>query len=385
MALEVLVRELWNGRKGNENEKGVRTYVRVFGVTTNDSTAGPNTVKDFIPVKRFDKYFDNNGVTDVLGAFAQSIEVGQVDDDPNEWLATVTYSSKTDQPELGKEKPTDRVPQVSWSWVQFQRPIERDALRVPVVNSSGERFDPPPEIDDSRLMLTIVRYEDSFNPATALSYKDAVNADKIFGFRAGLVKLKPITAKRDFENGIFYYEVTYEFEIREEGWKLRLLDQGYSTLDPAGGRPLLIRGKHGDGLAAPVLLNGAGQLLNGTGNINPFSTLSSNIPDDQSQVVNIQAADVSKFPVVTAPTGPGLPSSPPGVAIQIDNEIMEVFSTSGNTLSVKRGRRNTTAVFHLSGANVIQLPVYLEFQPYRSVKFAPLGLEVPLPPDIPNG
>jgi hypothetical protein len=371
----VSIRKLWADRVGEEDEKAKRTYTRGIGVTTDNTLTGIISVKvavtGFIG-GRFTPYVDDDGLADPLGAYAERISVRQVDDDPNEWLAVVYYSSRSPNPQQNTESPTQRTPTVKWDFVQWQRPIERDAEGFAMVNSAGEKFDPPIEIDDSRLQLTITRYETSYSPALALSYKDVVNSDVFAGCQPGQVKAKPFTSDQQFENGVYYFAVTYVFDFRQT-WKLHIIDQGYHTMDPTTGALVVINDKNFQPVSAPALLNGDGGLLNGTGTITPCTTLAA-LCDNQQQFIN----------VTTGTALPGLGVLMPNYHIMVDSEIMLVTGAMGTANpSVLRGQRQTAAVQHAAGANVTQLEFYIEFTPYASKKFALLGLEAPPPPGQP--
>jgi hypothetical protein len=111
--------------------------------------------------------------------------------------------------------PLNKIPDVRFSFVTVQRPLDIDFVTgKPVVNSAGTKFDPPITYDESVLLLTFTRNEAVFNVGLAAQYKDSVNSDVFLGFPAGYVKLTNIGAVRAFENNQLYYKTTYEFQIR---------------------------------------------------------------------------------------------------------------------------------------------------------------------------
>jgi hypothetical protein len=349
--------EIWQGRGSSEDQKAKRQYTRVFRVLVDDVTTSSLTVREAVQINRFQAFVDSDGRSDPLGAFASDIKAVQ-QEDPFEWLVTVEYSNRTDQPQLGNENPTQRVPEVTWDTEQFQQAIDKDLAGKPLVNSAGEKFDPPVAVDDCRPLLKVLRYEEVFVPAIAILYKDAVNSDNWNGFVPGQVKSKMPTAVRQYENGVFYYAVTYIFHIRPEGWLRLLLDVGRNTLDPITDDPVLITDKYGQPLSVPSLLNGDGQLLR-----NAQSKLSNAIND------LVQA--------ITVDDGDGFPQTPDALPylIQIDNEILQVdFGAGSNVFAVRRGLQSTQRVPHAKGAAVKMLPYYLSYQVYRTFPFTPLGL-----------
>src|SRR5262249_15878222 len=94
--------------------------------------------------------------------------------------------------------PLFKRPDVRWGFANFQRPgiwtIDNPSRAI--VNSAGEPFDPPVEIDDSRLVLTLVRNEPAFAPLTSLLYKDAINSDTFLGAAPGLAKIAMLSSVR---------------------------------------------------------------------------------------------------------------------------------------------------------------------------------------------
>jgi len=80
-----------------------------------------------------------------------------------------------------------------------------------------------------------------------------------------MVKVAGIEAKRVFDKNLIYWQVTYQFEIRQEGWTLRVLDQGRQRKakdgDPDPDWIYPIADGNGVPVADPVPLDGNGQKL----------------------------------------------------------------------------------------------------------------------------
>jgi hypothetical protein len=136
----------------------------------------------------------------------------------------------------------------------------------PLVNSAWTRFDPSPEWDDSRLMLTIGRNELVVDPTVLMQYKDAVNSDPFWGAQPGQAKLKPIKARGAFSNGLFYFATTYEIHFRAEGFSQRPLDQGSRAYYPnaTAGLPDVLKDipdpVNGTAVSGSVPLDGRGKV-----------------------------------------------------------------------------------------------------------------------------
>jgi hypothetical protein len=180
------VTEIWDSRDGSSDEMFVDTLTRQFRVRTDSMLDGPSTISvaNGLP-RRWDIYQDPNGFPDLF-ARCQKLAVKQTDD-PFTWIATATYTSKRVFKEEAKQaqkggnqvdqNPLNRPPDISWSLTTYQRAVAFDASDGrPIMNSAADKFDPPIEIDDSRLVLVYSRNEATFTAQLALDYQDAVNS-----------------------------------------------------------------------------------------------------------------------------------------------------------------------------------------------------------------
>jgi len=125
-----------------------------------------------------------------------------------------------------------------------------------IVTSAGEPYDPPPEIEDSRPVLTVSRNEANFNVQLAVEYQDAINTDFFLGVFPGQAKISSITARRRQTNNLRYWRVTYRIVFRRDFWTLQLLDRG--TFHLVGG---IITHFQEDGMKRLGLLDGNGVKL----------------------------------------------------------------------------------------------------------------------------
>ena len=145
----------------------------------------------------------------------------------------------------------------------------------PIINSAHKRFDPPLEIDYSRLQITITRNHAVF-PTWALKYQDSVNS---INFRINInefkldvppfsAKLQGISGGRKWqtENKPFW-RVDYVLEIDlYRGWRFDVLDRGKTKLVKKVDKTTnavtyaneLITDEKGHPIDEPVLLDGRG-------------------------------------------------------------------------------------------------------------------------------
>lgn len=264
------VRPLKRGRTGTrEAGGGKRTYTQTFIVGTDDVQDGSLVARTAIdpnggPVIPQPLTFYVAGNEFDLGAFVKSVEAHEIGETGMLWEVTVTADSEMPEPPKDQENPLDRPPEVSWSFAQFQRVAEKDINGNAIVNSAGQAFDPPIQIDDSRPVCDIERNEDAFDPDVIFAYKDAINADTLdiggLTVAPGQAKMANISARRQFENSQFYWKVAYQIEVKQDGWNLSVLDQGWYKKGQNGKLTPCVDDA-GNEVTAPVLLDGQGGQL----------------------------------------------------------------------------------------------------------------------------
>lgn len=184
---------------------------------------------------------------------------------PFHFRVNVYYSSRPVTPAGDSEfdpfaNPLEKPWEVDWGFVETNELIDRDVHGNPLRNSIGETFDPPITRPFSDLLLTIRRNEGDFNYLRAADYKDAVNADTFYGFGPGCVRCVKYSGRRAFTGVMFYWQVTYAFQIRRGSWLRRILDQGYKTKKMVEGveKTVKIEDDEGNIVSQPWALNGNG-------------------------------------------------------------------------------------------------------------------------------
>ena len=244
-------------RKAKINDKGEREYRRVFVArSTNKLTDGPRTIRTASGIPQIGTTYAVSATDTDNGARVVDIDPRPLDDGGCNWEVDVTYSSKFDDSEAGNN-PLSAPAEFSGSFARYSAPLVKDLTGAPVVNSAGEPFNPPVEIDDSRPVFTIKRNEGSYNLQRRIDYQDAVNSDVFLGIAVGLVKVSNISFVRKFHNALEYYEMTYEFECRREGWLVSILDIGLNEKIP----PATVLTPIYETNGVPQLLNGQGRKL----------------------------------------------------------------------------------------------------------------------------
>ena len=112
------------------------TYTRTWVITTNDPQDGPKTV--------YEAWQTDTGISlgstydttneDDTGSYAKDINVQDISDDGRVWRLTVSYGAL----DSTSQNPTERTPEYSGSFQQFERQIDTDIYDNKITNSAGE-------------------------------------------------------------------------------------------------------------------------------------------------------------------------------------------------------------------------------------------------------
>lgn len=248
------VGELSEGRRAT-NSRGVRTYTRVFRLTTSSQTDNAFTVGSNGSLPVIGNTFPSDGNAYCTDLDVQCVRGWRI------WDVTATYSTER---QLNTTPTSDPV-FVQWDTEQFQKPATQDKDGKGVVNSAGDAFLPPEQMDDSRRVVTITKNLSAV-PAWILTYQDAVNSDAFtidgVNIAIGEAKMQRVSVgPAEIRNGTAFRAVTFVIALRREGWAYKLLDQGYNEKDPADStkrKPITVRGQLP---TSPVLLDGTGKQL----------------------------------------------------------------------------------------------------------------------------
>jgi hypothetical protein len=248
------VGELSEGRRAT-NSRGVRTYTRVFRLTTSSQTDNAYTVGSNISLPVIGNTFPSDGNAYCTDLDVQCVRGWRI------WDVTATYSTER---QLNTTPTSDPV-FVQWDTEQFQKPATQDKDGDAVVNSAGDPFLPPEQMDDSRRVVTITKNLSSV-PAWILTYQDAVNSDTFtidgISIAIGEAKMQRVSVgPAEIRNGTAFRAVTFVIALRRDGWAYKILDQGYKEKDPADSTKRKLITVRGQLPTSPVLLDGNGNQL----------------------------------------------------------------------------------------------------------------------------
>ncbi len=191
------------------------------------------------------------------------------------YQVTCSYSTLT----LGElENPLREKPQIHWTFVTTDEPVDKDINGKAILNSALEPFDPPITKPVHDLALQYTRNERRYNQMTALKYKGKINSNTFLDAPPGTVMCTVFDADKIYDEKYGdYYRVTYEFQFRLEevggkkwGWRRRILDAGFRELVEIAdttGEPHWenIKDEDGNPVSQPVPLDGDGMKLHPTG------------------------------------------------------------------------------------------------------------------------
>lgn len=248
----VSVNEHWENRKKTMALDKTSTYTRTWVVLTDNPLDGQFLVLAAAGIPTIGTPYETSTEDDST-AYVISREAVQDAIDPRRWVVTIEYTNRSGNP-LAADL------ELSWSSAAVNVPVVFDSNSEAVVNSAGEPFDPPPEKEMYYPVLTIVKNQATFDPAVIVLYQGKVNSETFYDFPPYTVRCKRISATRAKENGITFWKATYEFEFREEGSELRMLDIGYRERD-ANGHERQILDLGGHPITKPALLDGGGGKL----------------------------------------------------------------------------------------------------------------------------
>tara|TARA_R100000808_G_scaffold7070_1_gene20810 strand:- start:23149 stop:24093 length:945 start_codon:yes stop_codon:yes gene_type:complete len=282
--MALTVTETWSGQTGNLDSELVKTYARTFRVI---ATAG-ETVVDVgnatgIPTLWEQHPYDSH-------CWCDKVNVKRIANSRQVWEVTTTYTNKFDEDDKDDDNPLNRPWKLSWSSQSFQKVAERGIKREtidatgatvvnapagnvegPIVNSAGDGFDPPVQIEGSDWQV-VAKKNIATVPTWLMDYRDAINASgiTIAGISFGSQELRisgMSIGEYTVENEIGYYPFEITINQKSETWMRELLDQGTHEIRVinANGQStesrMRIVDKAGQHVTEPVRLDGSGQKL----------------------------------------------------------------------------------------------------------------------------
>jgi hypothetical protein len=170
------------------------------------------------------------------------------------------------------EDPFNKAPVVHWQIGNTNEPVDSDVDGNPILNSVGDVVEGLTE-EFPTLHVAHTRPVGSYDIQKALAYGNKTNSDSFsikgpngpMSVNQGQALCRSITAEPYALDAEYVMETTL-LEFREDGFKRRLLDQGYHGLYDDSGTTRIDRFSNGKGelWALPVRLNGGKPIKQGS-------------------------------------------------------------------------------------------------------------------------
>jgi hypothetical protein len=202
----------------------------------------------------------------LVGHSCRNVKVTQDDGAPRKWTIEATYSSKPIKENQAEENPLNRPAQIEIETASYRRAIWQDINGDAVLNSAGDYFDPPVEIDVGYWTFRVKKNVADI-PTYLLDYENAVNnaAFTIRGLSIGQYEAKLSNIRvgdLKIEGDYQYFEFSYTMERRREKWiPLKVLDQGLRFKSEANRKHIMDNSTPPRPVTSPRLLDGNGAVL----------------------------------------------------------------------------------------------------------------------------
>lgn len=221
----------WDGKRL------VREYMDEYEVQADNENQGPFTIIASLALPIGDPFFDDPFARLIRVGPAKRSEVSRLI-----WRVPLLYTTQfsDDDADDAVKKPDLRRQKKRWTFETMQVPFTQDAVvaAVPVANSADEPIED--YVDSVIPVLTVERFQATFDPDTILDYANHTNANTFFGAPAKSVLCAGIEADDDGTEsagnevweGLLYQRVRYVFKFKipitedNKGWVSRYVDAG---------------------------------------------------------------------------------------------------------------------------------------------------------------
>jgi len=196
-----------------------------------------------------------------------------------QWLVACKYETLSREQKKKLEHPFDRPSEISGTSERFQLAIDKDYQSTLVVNTVGDPFDPPLEVDWSARVLTITKNLQTEPIALANTYTNATNSDAFKGAAPKTVKCFTVDYHREIEEfgdegseiEVEFWPTTCTFHHNPANWHSKPLNAGWQVIDlnappAAANRRRKVKDSRGLESSVPVAIN-----QNGTAEIDPLT------------------------------------------------------------------------------------------------------------------
>jgi hypothetical protein len=200
------------------------------------------------------------------GHSCRNVRVRQQAGEPRHWQIEAEYSTAPIDQDEQEENPLNRPVKRKWTTNKYRQAIDKDINGQAILNSAGDPYDPPLEVDRSHWTCSFVANVADV-PAYILDYEDAINNASIM---IGGIPAAQYTAKIDeidiselkIEGDYEYYEFGFTLEFRREKWNpVKVLDQGMRYKSGSDRKQIMDNSTPARPVSSAKLLDGAGAVL----------------------------------------------------------------------------------------------------------------------------
>lgn len=247
--------ELWSARTWKPGESASQTFI-VTGAATMAEAAGAPIVP--APASTF--ILDNR-------LRAQQPEIS-TPNSPTTYHVVVNFAAPQSSGSGGNSGSSDNLslpPQYHPQITLSSEDTDTDVDGNPITASSREGFSRAQKVRFPAIRYIYRRWESSFDGQRALRYTRSVNADTFnmpgFGFVAeGQAFCEGITVVSPYDRNASAVQVQYAFELREDGFRTRILDEGVRAwyTDGSTQKQGQLTDAKGNLITSPIRLDGYG-------------------------------------------------------------------------------------------------------------------------------
>lgn len=218
----VSIIEVNTGRTGSDSNSLDRSYKRVFQVEMDSTRADPPEVlaasaPPFGALPALYSFYTPGDDPDLWDPDSWCHDrTATVKQNSRFWEVVCSYSTKLDRPDLNAQvSPELRPSEIEFDTITVGVPLLYDVNGLPILNSAGDLFDPPLEMEETRMLIRITRNVafGGFDPDFYARFQNTVNSTAFFGLKIWQVKCRKVRSVRFFEDGTYFYRITGEFEV----------------------------------------------------------------------------------------------------------------------------------------------------------------------------
>jgi len=228
MAIDV--RETWESQQSSmqADETGLGGDTKIARVFTWVSTSPISSTVEVLIATGTPKINDPHPL--IFTARVRNVTVSQ--EGPSYGKINVEYDLGALTTGPGDGDPTLQEPELRWSSVQTEEPIDEDINGNPIETPNGEAiFGLTETVYD--LQLSISRNVLSFSPEITYLFQNKVNSEPFLGFPPGVALCSNVSATRVFDGSFNYFRLSVEFLFRAplrtiplRAWWKRVLMEG---------------------------------------------------------------------------------------------------------------------------------------------------------------